>query len=167
MFPSSGASLGGSAGFLRHLRALLRHVRAHHLRDHRVSRLQVRKLSSFSAKKNIGLSFFNSAVTKSVVCARTVVEMGHHLTKCFLLNHTTYLSTKTSRKVAQGPFLRSVRTLSSDTNVTICWNASSAARFSSRFFHWKLCLYSMLFETIVLVPFYIAYFVVGNISFSE
>ena len=39
--------------------------------------------------------------------------------------------------------------------------------FSSRFINWKLCLYTMLFLTIVLLPFYIAYFVVGNISFSE
>ncbi|XP_064650779.1 Golgi pH regulator-like [Lineus longissimus] len=36
---------------------------------------------------------------------------------------------------------------------------------SSRFFHWKLGLYAMLFTVIVVLPFYIAYFIVENIRF--
>ena len=36
---------------------------------------------------------------------------------------------------------------------------------SSRFFHWKLGLYSMLFTLIFLLPFYISYFLVRTIRF--
>lgn len=36
---------------------------------------------------------------------------------------------------------------------------------SSRFFHWKLGLYSMLFTLIFLLPFYIAYFLVKTLRF--
>ncbi len=38
---------------------------------------------------------------------------------------------------------------------------------SSRFFHWKLELYVMLFMIILVLPFYIAYFIVSNISFCK
>ncbi|XP_078493815.1 Golgi pH regulator [Ciona intestinalis] len=38
---------------------------------------------------------------------------------------------------------------------------------SSRFFHWKLNLYSMLFVVVFLVPFCIAYFVVSNIRLLQ
>ena len=38
---------------------------------------------------------------------------------------------------------------------------------SSRYFHWKLQLYIMLFTEIVVLPFYIAYFLVINIRFCE
>ena len=37
----------------------------------------------------------------------------------------------------------------------------------SRFFHWKLNLYVMLFVVVVLVPFCIAYFITGNIRFLQ
>ncbi len=37
---------------------------------------------------------FSSAITKPDICARIVVEMGSHLTKGFLFNHTTPFSTK-------------------------------------------------------------------------
>jgi hypothetical protein len=36
---------------------------------------------------------------------------------------------------------------------------------SSRYFHWKLHLYAMLFTEILVLPFYIAYFLVANIRF--
>lgn len=36
---------------------------------------------------------------------------------------------------------------------------------SSRFFHWKLGLYSMLFTLIFLLPYYISYFLVGTLRF--
>ncbi|ELU18131.1 hypothetical protein CAPTEDRAFT_190373 [Capitella teleta] len=36
---------------------------------------------------------------------------------------------------------------------------------SSRYFHWKLGLYAMLFTLVVVLPFYIAYFIVHNIGF--
>ncbi|KAL1457488.1 hypothetical protein WDU94_007714, partial [Cyamophila willieti] len=36
---------------------------------------------------------------------------------------------------------------------------------SSRYFHWNIVLYCMLFMVIVLIPFYIGYFIVTNISF--
>ncbi|XP_069677519.1 Golgi pH regulator [Periplaneta americana] len=36
---------------------------------------------------------------------------------------------------------------------------------SSRYFHWNLVLYVMLFMVIVLIPFYIGYFIVSNIRF--
>jgi len=36
----------------------------------------------------------------------------------------------------------------------------------SRFFHWKLGLYLILFMLIVVLPFYIAYFIVTNLRFS-
>ena len=35
----------------------------------------------------------------------------------------------------------------------------------SRFFHWKFCIYVTLFGVIVLLPFYIAYFVISAIPF--
>nr|CAB3250756.1 Golgi pH regulator-like [Phallusia mammillata] len=38
---------------------------------------------------------------------------------------------------------------------------------SSRFFHWKFNLYSMLFVVVFLVPFCISYFVVSNIRFLQ
>jgi len=38
---------------------------------------------------------------------------------------------------------------------------------SSRYFHWKLQLYIMLFTEIVVLPFYIAYFLVINIRFCK
>jgi len=38
---------------------------------------------------------------------------------------------------------------------------------SSRYFHWKLQLYIMLFTEIVVLPFYVAYFLVINIRFCE
>ncbi|XP_014206094.1 Golgi pH regulator [Copidosoma floridanum] len=34
---------------------------------------------------------------------------------------------------------------------------------SSRYFHWNVGLYSLLFMVIVLIPFYIAYFIISNI----
>ncbi|KAH9635663.1 hypothetical protein HF086_001454 [Spodoptera exigua] len=36
---------------------------------------------------------------------------------------------------------------------------------SSRYFHWNLGLYSLLFMVIALIPFYIAYFCISNIRF--
>ncbi|XP_008479018.1 Golgi pH regulator-like, partial [Diaphorina citri] len=36
---------------------------------------------------------------------------------------------------------------------------------SSRYFHWNIVLYCMLFMVIVLIPFYIGYFIVTNIRF--
>ncbi|KAJ8667801.1 hypothetical protein QAD02_009464 [Eretmocerus hayati] len=36
---------------------------------------------------------------------------------------------------------------------------------SSRYFHWNVGLYSLLFMVIVLIPFYIAYFIISNIRF--
>ncbi|VVC96812.1 unnamed protein product [Leptidea sinapis] len=36
---------------------------------------------------------------------------------------------------------------------------------SSRYFHWNLGLYSLLFMVIALIPFYIAYFCISNIQF--
>ncbi|XP_046400358.1 Golgi pH regulator [Ischnura elegans] len=36
---------------------------------------------------------------------------------------------------------------------------------SSRYFHWNVGLYSMLFLVIVLIPFYIGYFIVNNLRF--
>ncbi|CAG9116305.1 unnamed protein product [Plutella xylostella] len=36
---------------------------------------------------------------------------------------------------------------------------------SSRYFHWNLGLYLLLFMLIVLIPFYIAYFSISNITF--
>ena len=44
------------------------------------------------------VQFYNSAITKTVICARIVVEMGSHLTKRFLFNHTTHFSTKSLGK---------------------------------------------------------------------
>lgn len=38
---------------------------------------------------------------------------------------------------------------------------------SSRYFHWNLVLYMMLFMVIVLIPFYIGYFIVSNIRFGK
>ena len=38
--------------------------------------------------------FHNHAITKPVLCARIVVEMGSHPTKLFLFNHITPFSTK-------------------------------------------------------------------------
>ncbi|PSN41185.1 Golgi pH regulator [Blattella germanica] len=38
---------------------------------------------------------------------------------------------------------------------------------SSRYFHWNLVLYMMLFMVIVLIPFYIGYFIVSNIRFVK
>ena len=38
---------------------------------------------------------------------------------------------------------------------------------SSRYFHWKLGLYAMLFTVIFLLPFYISYFLVRNLRFVE
>ncbi|KAI8507238.1 PREDICTED: Golgi pH regulator-like [Branchiostoma belcheri] len=38
---------------------------------------------------------------------------------------------------------------------------------SSRYFHWKLDLYAMLFSLIFLLPFYIAYFIVSNLRFVQ
>lgn len=38
---------------------------------------------------------------------------------------------------------------------------------SSRYFHWKLDLYAILFTLIVILPFYIAYFTVSNLRFVE
>ncbi|KAK2140765.1 hypothetical protein NP493_5574g00002 [Ridgeia piscesae] len=35
---------------------------------------------------------------------------------------------------------------------------------SSRYFHWKLGLYAILFVLVVVLPFYIAYFTVSNIK---
>ncbi|XP_048515183.1 Golgi pH regulator isoform X3 [Athalia rosae] len=37
--------------------------------------------------------------------------------------------------------------------------------FSSRYFHWNAGLYMLLFMVIVLIPFYIAYFIISNIRF--
>ena len=39
--------------------------------------------------------------------------------------------------------------------------------FRSRFFHWNLSLYAMLFTLIVVLPFYIAYFTVINVTFGR
>lgn len=39
--------------------------------------------------------------------------------------------------------------------------------FSSRYFHWNLGLYLMLFMVIVLIPFYIGYFVLSNIHIGK
>ncbi|KAL3886675.1 hypothetical protein ACJMK2_026655 [Sinanodonta woodiana] len=36
---------------------------------------------------------------------------------------------------------------------------------SSRYFHWKLGLFAILFVLIVVLPFYIAYFIIGNLRF--
>ncbi|XP_051173587.1 Golgi pH regulator isoform X1 [Leptopilina boulardi] len=36
---------------------------------------------------------------------------------------------------------------------------------SSRYFHWNVGLYMLLFMVIVLIPFYIAYFIISNVSF--
>ncbi|XP_063995723.1 Golgi pH regulator isoform X1 [Diachasmimorpha longicaudata] len=36
---------------------------------------------------------------------------------------------------------------------------------SSRYFHWNVGLYMILFMVIVLIPFYIAYFIISNIGF--
>ncbi|XP_011336949.1 Golgi pH regulator isoform X1 [Ooceraea biroi] len=36
---------------------------------------------------------------------------------------------------------------------------------SSRYFHWNVGLYMLLFMVIVLIPFYIAYFIISNIRF--
>uniref|UniRef100_T1JAQ6 Abscisic acid G-protein coupled receptor-like domain-containing protein n=1 Tax=Strigamia maritima TaxID=126957 RepID=T1JAQ6_STRMM len=38
---------------------------------------------------------------------------------------------------------------------------------NSRYFHWKLGLYSMLFMLIVLLPFYMAYFLLSNLRFVQ
>ncbi len=38
--------------------------------------------------------FYHSAITQPVVCACIMVEMGSHLPKGFLFNHTTPFSTK-------------------------------------------------------------------------
>lgn len=38
---------------------------------------------------------------------------------------------------------------------------------SSRYLHWKLGLYAMLFMLIVLLPFYMGYFILSNISFIQ
>lgn len=38
---------------------------------------------------------------------------------------------------------------------------------SSRYFHWRLDLYAILFTLIVILPFYIAYFTVSNLRFVE
>ncbi len=38
--------------------------------------------------------FYNSAITQPLVCARIEVEIGSHLTKWFLFNHTTLFSTR-------------------------------------------------------------------------
>jgi hypothetical protein len=39
--------------------------------------------------------------------------------------------------------------------------------FSSRYFHWKLGLYAILFMLIAVLPFYIAYFVISNIRLGK
>lgn len=39
--------------------------------------------------------------------------------------------------------------------------------FSSRYFHWHLGLYLLLFMVIVLIPFYIAYFCISNIYYGK
>ena len=39
--------------------------------------------------------------------------------------------------------------------------------FSSRYFHWKLQLYVTLFVLIVLLPAYIAFFVLSNVRFGK
>lgn len=38
---------------------------------------------------------------------------------------------------------------------------------SSRYFHWKLGLYSMLFMLIFLLPFYMGYFIISNLRFVQ
>lgn len=38
---------------------------------------------------------------------------------------------------------------------------------SSRYFHWNVGLYSLLFMVIVLIPFYIAYYIISNIRFGK
>ncbi len=50
------------------------------------------------AGKDGKCSFYKSAISKRVVRARIVVEMGSHPTKRFLFNHTTPFSTKGLKK---------------------------------------------------------------------
>lgn len=38
---------------------------------------------------------------------------------------------------------------------------------SSRYFHWNLALYLILFMVIVILPFYISYFIMSNVSFGK
>ncbi|RWS10599.1 putative Golgi pH regulator C-like protein [Dinothrombium tinctorium] len=38
---------------------------------------------------------------------------------------------------------------------------------SSRYFHWKLTIYAMLFMLIVILPFYTGYFIINNIRFIK
>lgn len=38
---------------------------------------------------------------------------------------------------------------------------------SSRYFHWNVGLYMLLFMVIVLIPFYIAYFIISNVRFVK
>lgn len=38
---------------------------------------------------------------------------------------------------------------------------------SSRYFHWNMGLYFLLFMVIALIPFYIAYFCISNIRFGK
>lgn len=38
---------------------------------------------------------------------------------------------------------------------------------SSRFFHWKLGLYAILFVLIAVLPFYIAFYVISTIRLGE
>lgn len=44
---------------------------------------------------------------------------------------------------------------------------ASAARFSSRYFHWKVNLCVILLVLVFTVPFYIGYFIVSNIRLRE
>ncbi|XP_034303543.1 Golgi pH regulator isoform X3 [Magallana gigas] len=37
---------------------------------------------------------------------------------------------------------------------------------SSRYFHWKLGLYAFLFVLVAILPFYIGYFIIGNLRFA-
>ncbi len=61
--------------------------------------------------------FYNSAITKPVVCVRIVVEMGSHLTKMVPVLITEVFSQlkvlKSHCVISQEPFLYSMRTLSS------------------------------------------------------
>ncbi len=58
-------------------------------------------------------NFYNSAITKPVVCARIVVEMGSHLKKKVpIQSHNSFLD-QSHCVISQEPFLCSVRTLSS------------------------------------------------------
>ncbi len=73
-------------------------------------------VESFPCGASVELRFCSSAITKPVVYARIMIEMGSHLTKrIHVQSHNSFLDQSLTSHcvISQEPFLYSVRTLSS------------------------------------------------------